>query len=75
MAVPAATMEAGNEAGILNIPQLLFQRVDLLGERIAMRVKEFGLWQDISWNTYGEKVRQAAMGLAALGWCPATPWR
>ncbi|MBU4563694.1 MAG: AMP-binding protein [Desulfarculus sp.] len=69
MAAPAApaVADAGNEAGILNIPQLLFQRVDLLGERTAMRLKEFGLWQDISWNTYGEKVRQAAMGVAALG--------
>ena len=69
MAAPAApaVADVGNEAGILNIPQLLFQRVDLLGERTAMRLKEFGLWQDISWNTYGEKVRQAAMGVAALG--------
>ncbi|MCF8046786.1 MAG: AMP-binding protein [Desulfarculaceae bacterium] len=69
MAVPAAPAapDVGNEAGILNIPQLLFQRVDLLGERTAMRLKEFGLWQDISWTTYGEKVRQTAMGLAALG--------
>ena len=66
MAAPAAP-DVGNEAGILSIPQLLFQRVNLLGERTAMRLKEFGLWQDISWKTYGEKVRQAAMGLAALG--------
>ena len=45
MAAPAApaVADAGNEAGILNIPQLLFQRVDLLGERTAMRLKEFGL--------------------------------
>ncbi|MCB2193614.1 MAG: AMP-binding protein, partial [Deltaproteobacteria bacterium] len=66
-AAATAATDVGNEAGIVNIPQLLFQRVELLGERTAMRLKEFGLWQDISWKTYGDKVRQTAMGMAALG--------
>ncbi len=52
---------------INNIPQLLFERVARLGQRTAMRVKEFGLWRDISWADYGHLARQTAMGLAALG--------
>jgi len=35
--------------------------------RVALREKEYGLWKDITWAQYGEKVRQVAMGLIALG--------
>ncbi|MCX5827699.1 MAG: long-chain fatty acid--CoA ligase [Deltaproteobacteria bacterium] len=35
--------------------------------RIAMRRKELGIWHDISWSEYLEKVRQVALGLHALG--------
>ena len=64
MTSPSGPSEA---LAINNVPQLLFERVARLGERTAMRVKEFGLWNDISWREYGHKVRQAAMGLVALG--------
>ncbi|MBI5523280.1 MAG: AMP-binding protein [Desulfarculus sp.] len=49
------------------IPQLLMERSAQLGPRTAMRVKEMGLWQDISWEAYGRYARQAAMGFVALG--------
>ena len=64
MSTPAPTTGTPE---INNIPQLLFERVARLGERTAMRVKEFGLWHDISWTVYGQKARAAAMGLVALG--------
>jgi long-chain acyl-CoA synthetase len=35
--------------------------------RVALREKEFGIWRDITWGEYGEKVRQVAMGLISLG--------
>ncbi|MEW6377426.1 MAG: long-chain fatty acid--CoA ligase [Thermodesulfobacteriota bacterium] len=35
--------------------------------KVAMREKEYGIWRDISWGKYGEKVRQVAMGLISLG--------
>ena len=57
-------------AAAQTIPQLLMARAEELGPRTAMRVKEMGLWQDISWETYGRQARQAAMGFAALGLKP-----
>ena len=64
MSTPAPSPQS---PAIANIPQLLFERAERLGERTAMRVKEFGLWNDISWTAYGQKARATAMGLAALG--------
>lgn len=52
------------------IPQLLMDRASRLGPRTAMRVKEMGLWQDISWQDYGRQARQAALGFVALGLLP-----
>ena len=49
------------------VPQLMLARAAELGPRTAMRVKELGLWRDITWAQYGDRVRQVAMGLAALG--------
>ncbi len=36
-------------------------------DRVALREKEFGIWKDITWAQYGEKVRCVAMGLLSLG--------
>ncbi|HSR12553.1 MAG TPA: AMP-binding protein [Thermodesulfobacteriota bacterium] len=35
--------------------------------RVAMRRKEYGIWQDITWAEYHAQVRKVAMGLHALG--------
>ena len=35
--------------------------------RVAMRRKDLGIWHDIRWSEYLEKVRQVALGLHALG--------
>ncbi len=35
--------------------------------RIALRHKEYGIWRDVTWAQYGEKVRYVAMGLISLG--------
>jgi long-chain acyl-CoA synthetase len=35
--------------------------------RVALRHKDFGIWHDITWAQYGEKVKQVAMGLISLG--------
>ncbi len=34
---------------------------------VALRRKEYGIWRDITWEEYGEKVRRVAMGLISLG--------
>lgn len=35
--------------------------------RIAMRKKDFGIWQDITWAEYLENVKHVTLGLHALG--------
>jgi long-chain acyl-CoA synthetase len=35
--------------------------------KVALREKEYGIWRDITWAEYGEKVRQVAMGLISMG--------
>ena len=35
--------------------------------RVAMREKDFGIWQEITWSQYWESVLEAAHGLLALG--------
>ena len=36
-------------------------------DRVAMREKDFGIWQEITWSQYWEFVLEAAHGLLALG--------
>ncbi len=36
-------------------------------DRVAIRHKDYGIWHDVTWSQYGEKVRQVAMGLISLG--------
>ncbi|MCF8467715.1 MAG: long-chain fatty acid--CoA ligase [Sneathiella sp.] len=47
--------------------QLFWQRVKKYGSKVAMREKDFGIWQSISWNEYGEKARASGLGLVSLG--------
>jgi long-chain acyl-CoA synthetase len=35
--------------------------------RVALRHKDYGIWHDVTWAQYGEKIRQVAMGLISLG--------
>jgi long-chain acyl-CoA synthetase len=39
-------------------------------KRIALREKEFGIWQETTWQGYLDQVRDFAMGLRALGFQP-----
>jgi len=54
-------------AAAANFPALFFQQVASQGDRVALRKKEYGIWNRISWNVYGEQVRTVAAGLIALG--------
>ena len=36
-------------------------------DRVALREKRFGIWQDITWKDYWEQIRLVAHALAALG--------
>ena len=51
-------------------PQLLLERVQELGERTALREKDYGIWQSVSWEEYLEHVRDFSLGLVSLGLTP-----
>ncbi|MBW1789806.1 MAG: AMP-binding protein [Deltaproteobacteria bacterium] len=49
------------------IPQLLRWRVDKSGDRVALREKDFGFWNNFTWRQYYELVCKAALGLQEIG--------
>jgi long-chain acyl-CoA synthetase len=49
------------------LPQLLKQRADLHPNTTALRLKEFGIWQETTWGSYLERVKHFALGLYTLG--------
>lgn len=52
----------------LTFPHILLDNVRKFpASKIAMREKEYGIWQSYSWQDCLEQVRDLALGLAALG--------
>lgn len=49
------------------IPQLLRWRVRETGEKVALREKDYGCWNTITWNTYYDFVRKTGLGLRKIG--------
>ena len=49
------------------LPRLLIRNAERLGTKVALREKEFGLWQTVTWRQFGDHVRAFALGLVALG--------
>lgn len=50
------------------IPGLLRENAQKYGDRkVAIREKEFGIWQSVTWKGYYENVRDFALGLHSLG--------
>ncbi len=52
------------------VPKLFFHRVEKYKDRVALRKKDLGIWEKITWLQYGEMVRRVGMGLVALGLKP-----
>jgi len=52
------------------IPALFWRQVKRHGDRVALRKKDFGIWQEATWTEYGDHVRACAFGLIALGLQP-----
>jgi long-chain acyl-CoA synthetase len=48
-------------------PKLLVRNAQRHPDRVAMREKEFGIWQPFTWGEYLEHVRDFSLGLQALG--------
>lgn len=53
-------------------PKLLKHNYEKWGDtKVAMRVKEWGIWQAYTWKDYYEKVKYLSLGLISLGLEPA----
>jgi long-chain acyl-CoA synthetase len=49
------------------LPRLLLNNAERLADRVALREKEFGIWQTFTWRQFADHVRDFALGLHALG--------
>ena len=53
--------------GCDTLPKLFLRNSVARGERIAMREKDFGIWQSYTWNDYRKFAGDIAYGLLSLG--------
>jgi long-chain acyl-CoA synthetase len=63
----AAPLQALLREANITIPQLLRRRATELGDKLALREKEYGIWNPYSWRHYYETARAVALGLMSLG--------
>lgn len=55
----------------LTLPSLLVRNAKRFGDsRVALREKEYGIWQSVTWKGYLEHVRDFSLGLISLGLSP-----
>ncbi len=48
-------------------PKLLLHNAERWPGEVAMREKEFGIWNEFTWADYRDRVREISLGLLALG--------
>ena len=53
--------------GCTTISQLFWNRVTNFPDKIALREKNFGIWNEYTWKDYGDYARYVGHGLKALG--------
>ncbi|MCP4615742.1 MAG: long-chain fatty acid--CoA ligase [Bradyrhizobium sp.] len=63
----AESLPAALQNAAITIPQLLRQRAAMHGDKLALREKEYGIWNPHSWAHYYETARAVALGLMSLG--------
>ena len=49
------------------LPKLLAHNAAIHGSEVALREKEFGIWNEFTWSDYNDRVREMALGLISLG--------
>jgi long-chain acyl-CoA synthetase len=57
--------------GATTIATRVRDRAQSMGNRVAMREKEFGVWQEVTWSSYWDTVLTVGHALIALGVQPA----
>ncbi|MHA7879051.1 MAG: AMP-dependent synthetase/ligase [Saccharospirillum sp.] len=58
------------EQGYISLTQLLQRHAEQFPDDIAMRQKEYGVWQETTWKGYRDKTHAIASGLIELGIAP-----
>ncbi len=53
--------------GCNTVSALFWKRVTELGDKVVIREKDFGIWNEFSWGDFGKQARLAGLGLKALG--------
>lgn len=53
--------------GCRTIAALFHKRTQELPDKVALREKDLGIWNEYTWSHYGEQARLAGLGLKALG--------
>ena len=70
VAQPATRGANGSVLGGDTIARRFWSAVEMRGNRIALRQKHMGLWDEVTWRDYGGHARRIAMALAAIGLLP-----
>ena len=53
--------------GCNTVPQLFLKRAAEIPDTVALREKDFGIWNEYTWSDYETAARHAGLGLKALG--------
>lgn len=53
--------------GCDTVPQLFVKRIQDHGDKVALREKDFGIWNEYRWRDWGDRSRRIGLGLLALG--------
>ena len=68
----ATRPESSNlDPGRDTFPKLVVANAERLGDKVAIREKDYGIWQSYTWREYLAEARLIALGLASLGFAVA----
>jgi len=67
MPPPSVSAATNSSKDLDTFPKLLDDLASRLGDKHAIREKEYGIWQAWSWSQYRQQIHDLASGLAALG--------
>jgi long-chain acyl-CoA synthetase len=57
----------GLDSALDTFPKLVVRNAERLGDKVAIREKDYGIWQSYTWRDYLAQARLIACGLASLG--------
>ena len=53
--------------GCHTVSALFWHRAATLPDKVALREKDFGIWNEYTWSEWGEQSRLGGLGLKSLG--------